>query len=160
MREFRFSVEELATIRKERLANPSLRCRQKFDVLAMKSQGLTHEMIAQIVGISRRTVQRYLDEYLESGLAGVALVSVPPPRGALLQHQALLEDHFNDHPPATVAQAQADTERLTGVRRGLTQVRLFLKKCSVCAGAKPDRSPPKPIPPFKITSSARVWSRV
>lgn len=160
MREFRFSVDELATIRKERLTNPSVRCRQKFDVLAMKSQGLKHELIAQIVGISRRTVQRYLDEYLEGGLAGVALVAAPPPRGALLAHHALLEDHFNDHPPATVAQAQADIERLTGVRRGLTQVRLFLKKRWGCVGAKPDRSRPKPIPSFKSAFSARVWSRV
>ena len=46
----------------------------------------------------------------------------------LAPHAATLEDHFRRHPPATVADAQATIERLTGVRRGPTQVRQFLKK--------------------------------
>lgn len=158
MHEFRFSAEEVATFRGQRLSHPSLRCRQKFDVLLLKSQSLKHDAIAEIVGISRRTVQRYLDEYRRTGLDGVATVRVPPPRGALNPHKALLEDHFNDHPPATVAQAQADIERLTGVRRGKTQVRLFLKKRSTCGGARPVRSPPKPTLKFRNSFSPPACS--
>ena len=37
-----------------------------------------------------------------------------------------MEDHFRKHPPRSAAQAADDIERLTGIRRGPTQVRGFL----------------------------------
>ena len=45
----------------------------------------------------------------------------------LERYRALLEDHFLSQPVATVAQAQAEILRLTGIQRGLSQVRHFLK---------------------------------
>ena len=85
-----------------------------------------------------------------AGLDATVTVKPVPPKSVLHQHKALLEDHFNDHPPATVAQAQADIERLTGIRRGPTQVRAFLKKGSIFVGARRDPCRPRPIPMFKI----------
>ena len=40
-----------------------------MEVLWLKSHGLTHDEIAAYADVSRRTVQRYLDEYLEGGLS-------------------------------------------------------------------------------------------
>ena len=40
--------------------------------------------------------------------------------------QRPLEDHFRKNPPRSAAQAADDIERLTGIRRGPTQVRKFL----------------------------------
>src|SRR5262249_21833795 len=42
--------------------------------------------------------------------------------------QPSLEDYFLEHPPRSAREAQDATERLTGIRRGLSQVRAFLKK--------------------------------
>ena len=43
-------------------------------------------------------------------------------------HQALLEGEFRRRPPHTVAEACERIEQLTGVRRGPTQVREFLRE--------------------------------
>ena len=47
---------------------------------------------------------------------------------ALDEHQPSLEAYFLEHPPRSAREAQAAIEQLTGIRRGLSQVRAFLKK--------------------------------
>ena len=39
-----------------------------MEILWLKSHGLTHDQIAAAADVSRRTVQRYLDQYYEGGL--------------------------------------------------------------------------------------------
>ena len=73
-------------------------------------------------------MQRYLDEFQEGGLPRLRRLPWQGRHGALQQHQAALEDYFLDHPPRSARQAQAVIEQQTGIRRGLTQVRAFLKK--------------------------------
>jgi transposase len=136
MRTFTFSQEVLDTLRHERYHHPHPRVQQKMEVLWLKSQGLTHEDIARLADVSRRTVQRYLDEFAAGGLERLRRVPWQGPSSELAQHQATLEDYFLENPPRSAQQARAAIEQHTGVRRSLTQVRVFLKKLSVCAGAR------------------------
>jgi hypothetical protein len=53
----------------------------------------------------------------------------------LQTHATSLEAHFQAHPPATVKAAQQAIAALTGIRRSASQVRVFLKKNSICAAA-------------------------
>ncbi len=62
MRRFTFTAEDLDAIRHARYHHPHPRIQQKMEVLWLKSQGLTHEAIARLSDLSRRSVQRYLDE--------------------------------------------------------------------------------------------------
>jgi hypothetical protein len=57
------------------------------------------------------------------------------PESALQTHATSLEAHFQSHPPATVKAAQQAIAALTGIRRSASQVRVFLKKNSICAVA-------------------------
>jgi transposase len=98
-----------------------------MEVLWLKSQGLTHEAIARLADVSRRSVQRYLDEFLAGGLEQVRRIPWKGKANELAAHQGSLEDHFVEHPPRSTREAQTAIERETGVRRGLTQVRAFLK---------------------------------
>jgi transposase len=50
------------------------------------------------------------------------------PESQLVEHKRTLEDYFREHPPATCAEAAARIEELTGIKRGPTQTREFLKK--------------------------------
>jgi transposase len=50
------------------------------------------------------------------------------PQSQLVEHKPRLEGYFRVHPPATCAEAAAKIEELTGVKRGPTQTRKFLKK--------------------------------
>ena len=125
---------------------------QKMEVVWLKSQGCTHEDIARLAAVSRRSVQRYLDEFAHGGLERLRRLSWPGKPNSLAAHRDSLEDYFLEHPPRSAREAQDAIERQTGVRRGLTQVRAFLKKLSTSAGARSGRSRPRRTRRSKPTS--------
>ncbi|HMB05327.1 MAG TPA: helix-turn-helix domain-containing protein [Isosphaeraceae bacterium] len=65
MRIITFTAEDRRALAHQRYYHPEPRVRRKMEVLWLKSHGLTHDQIATYADVSRRTVQRYLDEYLE-----------------------------------------------------------------------------------------------
>jgi hypothetical protein len=107
-----------------------------MEVLWLKSQGLTHADIARLAGVAPRSVQRYLDDFEHGGLDRVRRLNWPGKACALDAHRPSLEAYFLEHPPRSAREAQAAIEELTGVRRGLSQVRAFLKKKLAWAGAR------------------------
>jgi len=153
MRTVAFGPEVLDSIRHDRYYHPHPRVQQKMEVLWLKSKGFTHEEIAELADVSRRTVQRYLDEYLAGGLERLRRLPWRGPAGALEAHRAALEDYFLENPPRSTREAQAVIEHQTGVSRGLTQVRAFLKKVSTYAGARSGPSRPRPTLRSKRNSS-------
>lgn len=130
MRTFTFSEESLAEIRHDRYHHPHPRVQRKMTVLWLKSRGLTHADIAEFADVSPRSVQRYLDEFEQGGLERVRRLGWQGKSCELDEHRDSLEDYFLDNPPRSAREAQQAIERLTGVRRGLSQVRAFLKKKS------------------------------
>jgi transposase len=136
MRVFTFSPEVVAEIRHDRYYHPHPRVQRKMEVLWLKSQGLTHAAIAALADVSPRSVQRYLDEFAEGGLARVRRLGWRGKSCQLDEHQPALEDYFLENPPRSAREAQEAIERLTGVRRGLSQVRAFLKKKLAWAGGR------------------------
>jgi transposase len=154
MRAFPFTERDLAAIAHDRYHHPHPRVQQKMEVLWLKGRGVPHTEIARLTGHSRRTVQRYLDEYLEGGLAECRRVKWHGPAAALAGHAETLESYFLENPARSTAEAQAAIARLTGVKRGLTQVRQFLKKLSDSAGARSARSRPRPTRRPRTASSA------
>ena len=152
MRRFTFTPEDLEAIRQERYDYPHPRVQQKMEVLWLKSQGLTHEDIARLADVSRRSVQRYLDDFAEGGLERLRRLAWPGKPNALAAHRDSLEDYFLEHPPRSAREAQAALEEQTGVRRGLSQVRAFLKKLSASAGARSAPSRPRPTRRSRPTS--------
>ncbi len=153
MRTVVFAPKVLDAIRHDRYHHPHPRVQEKMEVLWLKSKGLTHAEIAELADVSRRTVQRYLDEYLAGGLEGLRRLPWRGHAGALAAHRAALDDYFLENPPRSAREAQALIEQQTGVRRGLTQVRAFLKKVSTCAGARSGPCRPRPTPRSRRTSS-------
>jgi len=136
MRVFTFSSEVIAAIRHERYHHPHPRVQRKMEVLWLKSQGLTHDDIANFADVSPRSVQRYLDEFEQGGLERLRRLGWQGKHCALDEHQQSLEDYFLEHPPRSARQAQQAIERLTGIRRGLSQVRAFLKKKLALVGGR------------------------
>jgi transposase len=136
MRLFTFGEEILAEIRQDRYHHPHPRVQRKMEVLWLKSRGLTHAAIAELADVSPRSVQRYLDEFAEGGLQRVRHLGWAGKHGELDDHQASLEDYFIENPPRSAREAQQAIERLTGIRRGLSQVRAFLKKKLAWPGAR------------------------
>jgi len=146
MRAFTFSPDVLAELRHERYHHPHPRVQRKMEVLWLKSRGLTHADIAELADVSPRSVQRYLDEFEQGGLDRVRRLNWQGKACALDEHQPSLEDYFIEHPPRSAREAQQTIERLTGIHRGLSQVRAFLKKKLGWAGGKSARSLRRPTP--------------
>jgi transposase len=127
MRTITFTPEDLRDLAHDRYNYPDPRVQRKTEVLWLKSHGLSHDAIAAYADVSRRTVQRYLDQYLEGGLPRLRRCEGNHPQSILVEHETSLEEYFQKHPPRSVKQARAIIEQRTGVRRGLSQVRHFLK---------------------------------
>jgi len=128
MRHFEFSGEVLAEIERDRFHHPHPLVQRRMEVLWLKAHGETHERIAELAGLSRATVQRVLDLYEAGGILAARTFHWKIPVSALAPHGPLLEAEFRERPPATVAEACERIEQLTGVRRGPTQVREFLRE--------------------------------
>jgi transposase len=125
-----------------------------MEVLWLKTHGLPHDRIAAYAGVSRRTVQRYLRDYRTGGLDRLRRGCWHQPSGALAEHEASLEEYFWEHPPRSAKHAQAIIEQRTGVRRGLTQVRHFLRDRLALRWRKVGAVP---VPPKKtVEEHARV----
>ena len=142
MRTFTFPAEDRQELAHDRYHHPDPRVQRKREVLWLKSHGLSHDDIATSADVSRRSVPRSLDEYLEGGLPRLRRCPGHHPQSALVEHETSLEEYFQ-RPPRSTKQARASIEQRTGVRRGLSQVRHFLKDRFGGAGA---RSGPSPFP--------------
>src|SRR5512135_186252 len=82
--------------------------------------------ICRLSRISENTLRSYLRQFQEGGVERLKRLDFAKPVSELADHREALEDYFRKNPPRSTAQAAADIERLTGIRRGLTQVRKFL----------------------------------
>src|SRR3954471_11722466 len=127
MRSITFTADDRRALAHYRYQHPDPRVQRKVEVLWLKSHGLAHDRIAAYADVSLRTVQRYLDEYLEGGLGRLCRGRGHRPRGALTEHEVSLEEHFEAHPVRSTRQARAVIEQRTGIRRGPTRVRHLLK---------------------------------
>jgi len=121
-----FCEDEVERLRRERFGHPHPRVQRKMEALLLKSEGLPHHQITRILGVSENTLRYYLREYQEGGIERLQEIRFHHPRSDLEKYRASLEGYFEAHPPATVNEAAAKIEELTGIRRGPTQVRRFL----------------------------------
>ena len=124
-----FSEEDQQTLHKERFEHPHPRVQQRLEVLWLISQGLTYPLVARLAGVSEATVDRYVASYRQGGLEALRECNWgKSSTSELMEHRDSLEESFRQNPPHTVAEACQRIKDETGIERGPTQVRAFLKK--------------------------------
>jgi transposase len=124
-----FTEEEQQALHKERFEHPHPRVQQRMEVLWLISQGIGYTLAARLAGVSDATVDRYVALYRQGGLEALRKLKWGSGTSELMDHRESLEESFRNNPPHTVAQACQRIKDETGIERGLTQVRAFLKKC-------------------------------
>src|SRR5512138_819922 len=149
MRTITFTADDRQALAHDRYHHPDPRVQRKMEVLWLKSHGLSHDRIAAYADVSRGTVQRYLNQYLEGGLPGLRRGRWQHPQSALAEHQDSLEEYFLQPPVRSSKQAQTVIEQQTGIRRGLTLVRHFLKDQ---LGLRWRKTGALPVPPKKTVA--------
>jgi Winged helix-turn helix len=70
------TADERRIVNEERVSHPSLLVRNKMLTIWLLHCGVTRQKAADIVGVSRATVQRYVEAYCKGGLAGLRHSSV------------------------------------------------------------------------------------
>jgi transposase len=143
------TVEQQRVVNEERSAHPNPRIREKLLVLWLLHNGVTRQGAAKIVGASRATVQRYVAAFREGGLEGLRRWNPNRPVSEMAAYRDLIRASFEEQPVRTVAEACERIFRLTGLRRGPSQVRKFLKDM----GLRFLRVRPIPVPPKKTWPS-------
>src|SRR5215831_19849516 len=145
----RLTEEQQRVVNEERVAHPNLRVREKMLVIWLLHCGTTREKAAEIVGIGRATVQRYVAAFRAGGLDGLRQWNPRRQSSELAAYRDLIRESFEKQPARTVAEACDRIFRLTGLRRGPSQVRKFLKDM----GLRFHRVRPIPVPPKKTWPS-------
>ncbi len=136
--------EQQQIVDEERSSHPNLRVREKMLVLWLLHNGVTRQKAAEIVGVGRATVQRYVVAFREGGLDGLRQSNLNRPASEMAAYRELIRESFANQPARTVAEAGERIFQLTGLRRGPSQVRKYLKDLGMkwqCVRAIP--VPPK-----------------
>lgn len=158
-----FTEAQMRALDSARFHHQHPRVRRKMEVLWLKSQGLAHQDIARLAGVTGKTLRRYFQEYVEGGFEGLKELHFRRPQSELLSHREAIVAYFRDHPPASIQEAGAAITRLTGLTRSPTQVRVFLKeKCGLKrrkTGTLPAKADPEAQETFKKTTSNHVWRK-
>ena len=89
----------------------------------LKSHGLPHGQIAQLVKISENTLRDYFPLSLEGGGERLKEVAIQGPESARPDQHAAGEGYWRAHPPAPSTEAQTTIDALTGIKRRETQGR-------------------------------------
>lgn len=151
MTRFRIALtaDEQAVVNAERDHHSDAHVRRKMLVLWVLHNGLTRQKAADIAGLGRATVQRYVGAYKDGGLDGLRRWGSTGPVSALVAHTEAIRASLTSTPVRTIAEAADRIEQLTGVRRQPTQTRAFLKNL----GFTYKRVRAIPIPPKKNWAS-------
>ena len=139
----RLSDFERPVVAAERYSHPDIHVRRKMFVLWSVHTGIPQAKAGEIAGVSRATVCRYLEAYRAGGLAGLRAWDVVGPVSELAHHAHAIRASLEQSPVRTVAEAADRIKRLTGLERGLTQTRVFLKGL----GFQWQRTRALPVPP-------------
>jgi len=124
-----FTDQEQQALHNERFEHPHPRVPQRMEVLWLISQGVVYSTAARLAGVSEATVDRSVALYRQGGLDALRQLHCGTATSELLDHGDSLEESFRKNPPHTVAEACQRIKDETGIQRGPTQVRAFLKKC-------------------------------
>ena len=123
-----FTTEIIDQLHRERTQHPHPRVRQRMEAVYLKALGLSHQEIGRIVRISQTTLREYLLMYQQGGIEALKEVNFNQPKSDLDDHQEEIRQEFEKKPPATLNEAAARIEELTGISRSRSQISQFVKK--------------------------------
>ena len=133
MRKIEFTLAEIKQLSYESIHHQHYIVRRRMQALLLKSQGVRHQEIAEILEISETTVRTYIDLYLTGGVEALKSLHYQGQPSQLHQQADEIVRALEADPPATMKEAQATIKAVTGLERSLPQISEFLKKTKLSA---------------------------
>src|SRR5450756_1127322 len=90
----RLTEEEQRIGNEERTSHPHERIRERMLVICLLHNGVTRQKAAEIVGVGRATVQRYVAAFREGGLDGLRRWDPHRPASEMAAYRALIRESF------------------------------------------------------------------
>jgi transposase len=131
---------------------------KKYLALHLKQCGMSNKLICNVLGICNNTLLSYFKEYIEGGLEKLQGLNFYCPQSDLQKFSGDILRYFDKNPPSSISEAAAKIEELTGVKRGETQVRKFLKHKGFRFRTV-GTVPAKALTEEKKTSRENFWKR-
>jgi transposase len=148
-----FSEQDLKQIQQLRYEHAHPRVRRRMEALWLKSQGLEHQEICRLAGLSSNTLRKYLRLFQAGGITKLTELNFYAPTSELERHCDQLETYFREHPPATLNEAAAKIEELTGLKRSPSAVGRFLNALGMAprrVGTIPSKADPEKQELFRV----------
>ncbi|MBC7816651.1 MAG: transposase [Planctomycetaceae bacterium] len=140
------TADEQRIVQSERESHTDAVVRRRLWVLWLLHCGLKREQAAKVVGVAVSSVQRDVSLYRRGGLEALQTSGREyQPTSELAGHREQIRQSLEQQPARTIAEACHRIKELTGVERGPTQVRRFLKGL----GLKWQMVRAIPVPPKK-----------
>jgi len=123
-----FATVAIDALYHAQLEHPNPRIRKKLMAVYMKSQEVKHAEICRICRISRPMLLSYFKEYTSGGIDKLTEIRHEGHPSKLNDFKQEIKTMLEAHPPATVKEARAKINELTGIERSIPQIWLFLRR--------------------------------
>jgi transposase len=129
MRTINLSANEIVRLNYERYHYPCPIVQKRIHAVYLKAT-LNFSIIAisKIVGLHRTTVSSSIACYMQGGLTALCKVEYGTNKSELEQHKDSILVSFEQKPPRSIEEAVLRIEELTGIKRGVTQVKAFMQR--------------------------------
>lgn len=123
------SEAEIALLNYERFSYPCLIVQKRLHAVYFKStQRLTNEQVGNLCNLHPRTVSSWVHRYKNAGITALYEVNYGTNTSELSKHRTSIIDFLTANPAASLKEAKAKIQTLTGIERSLNQIGVFLKK--------------------------------
>lgn len=122
---------QLSELQKQRIHHSHPRVRQRMDAVWLRAQGMTQVRVAEMLGLSRRTIAGYEKLYKTGGIEALKDCHWGSRVSPLQAYVDEIEAYLEEHPPRTLEDACDLIEELTGIRREKSFVREFLHRLKI-----------------------------
>ena len=129
MRTINLSANETVQLNYERFHFPCPFVQKRLHAVYLKATTtFSDAIIGTIVDLHRTTVSSSITCYMQGGLIALCKVGYGTNKSELEQHQDSILVSFEQKPPRSIEEAVIRIEELTGIKRGVTQVKAFMQR--------------------------------
>jgi transposase len=123
------SEDEIQVLNVKKSLDPQAIIRKRCHAVYMKAVlPLSNDTIAKLLGVHRNSVDTWIKTYIENGLHGLITLKYVHRKSELDQYSDEIKDMLSNEFIQTTAECAHRIFQLTGVKRGLTQVRKFMHR--------------------------------
>lgn len=152
-----FLQEDIEVIKQQRFLHPDPKVQLRLEALFLKIHKIPHADVCQMLGIHITTLSRWITSYRTEGLQCLMSLGYGNRVSDLEPFKGTLKQYFEKNPPSSISEAAEKIKSLTGIQRGLTQVRKYLKSMGfkfIKAGSLPGKADPEKQEEFK----KKLWN--